>query len=151
MNQDILFNLHFKEKPKERFFKASGRFLARLPNGNENIVTTINGEIETKNKAVEGKDVIIKGIQGEEYAVPIETFYKKYFDFDTLSHDYKYVRPKIAPVYVVEHKGDNIVFIAKWGEKMICKNGDFLVSLENEAGDIYRVERDVFIKTYEKL
>lgn len=39
-----------------------------------------------------------------------------------------------------------IVFIASWGQKVYCKEGDWLVKAGE--GDIYRVEKEVFKNTY---
>ena len=44
-----------------------------------------------------------------------------------------------------------MVFMAPWNEEMIVHNGDFLATTDAFIPEVYRIERDAFFKTYQKL
>lgn len=144
---------------KEMFEIFSGRDIhyyekfatveARLAVMGERIETIINGEVETNN-LVKEPSAIIKGSLGEEYVVSLVKFYKLYEGND-LTDDFQFFKAK-GKVFGILYEGENIDFLASWGERMILNSGDMLVtSNKEEAGDVYRIEKEAFLKTYRKI
>lgn len=112
----------------------------------EKIVTSINGEVETKNQ-VSGPSAVVKGPLGEEYIVPMEKFNKLY-EGGELKEDFGKFKAK-GQVFGIKYEGEPVEFEAAWGEKMILKAGDMLVSADkNNPGDLYRIEANAFAQTY---
>ena len=47
------------------------------------------------------------------------------------------------------YHGETIEFVAPWGEKMLCEDGDYIASPPNGSpDDIYRIEKETFAQTY---
>ena len=107
----------------------------------KNVVTTIDGEEETTNKANKG-DYILTGSKGERYVLTPEKFNKRY----TMIGDNK---AKTKPVQIQAKEyiaNEQVKFMASWGEQMILNKGDFLV---NNNGEFYRIEKEAFHNTYQ--
>lgn len=111
---------------------------------NLNVVTYTNDGKETENTAQIG-DIIISGVFGEMYVLKGKKFYNMY----SLMADGKTVIPNQSPRMVVEIPENcldgDIYFTASWGEKMVLKNGDFLV---RDGDNYYRIAREEFLETY---
>lgn len=122
---------------------------ARLAVLGEKIQTIINGELETNN-IVKEPSAIIKGPLGEEYIISLVKFHKLYEGKD-LTSDLQVFKSK-GKVFGILYEGENIDFLASWGERMILNSGDMLVTAnKEEAGDVYRIEKEAFLKTYRKI
>ena len=144
MNQEEL-SKHFINPEKYNKF---GSVLARLAKEGEIINTVIDGVVETKNKAKK-TDVIITGPENEEYIIDFNKFNARYIG-PNLSYKNR-VYSAVGHCYAVKWTGESTSFVASWGEKMIINDGDWLCSpTKIPDGDLYRIEKNVFNKTYEK-
>jgi hypothetical protein len=143
-------------------FKKSGEFSFEVSDKLQEIVTEINGEVETTNYAQKG-DYILTGASGEKYILSPSTFTKRY---EVLSLDQVTIPRDILPGDVIpskgtakatgecwgfEFKGEPFRFNAPWNEEMIINKGDYLVSPNPELTQAYRIERSTFDKTYSKV
>ena len=140
--------------PSIKLYKKAGTFDARKGVPGEHIVTTIDGEDETK-KTVKDGEVVIKGPKGEMYVVSTKKFNDRYEVDKELSDDFQPYKAK-GLIYAYEHEGPRIYFMASWDEEMICKNGDYLACPVTDpdeaiASEVYRIERSVFDQTYSEV
>ena len=124
---------------EEDFIKRELELEYRIAEKPEKVVTSIDGEQETVNKAEEG-DYIITGVKGEKYILNPKKFNERYF----IAGD----KAKTKPVEITakQYKGKNISFMASWGEGMILNYNDYLVRNGNEY---YRIEKNAFREIYE--
>lgn len=124
---------------EEDFVKRELELDFRIAEKPEKVITSIDGEQETVNKAEEG-DYIITGVKGEKYILNPKKFNERYF----VSGD----KAKTKPVEITakQYKGKNISFMASWGEEMILNYNDYLVRNGNEY---YRIEKNAFREIYE--
>lgn len=145
-NQEQMFNILTSGNPilYSKFATAQ----ARLGIEGEKIDTIIKGEIETTN-TVKEPSAVMKGPLGEEYIISLEKFNKLY-EGGQLNKDFNTFKAK-GKVYGIEYAGESIEFEASWGEKMILNSGDMLVTPNKDiSGDVYRIEKEAFSKTYKK-
>jgi hypothetical protein len=124
---------------EEDYVKKELELDYRIAEKPEKVITSIDGEQETVNKANEG-DYIITGVKGENYVLDPKKFNERYFI------DGNYAKTKPVEITAKQYKGKNMSFMAKWGEEMKLNYNDFLVRNGNE---IYRIERRAFTETYE--
>jgi len=151
INQKTMIKYFKNIIPLLRKYDKIGTVKARLANEGEKIVTEINGEKETENVAGEN-DVLIIGAEGEQYLVSVDTFKRRYV---TLSgKEIKNVSEKLTEYkstgkcYAFKWVNGSFSFIAAWGEKMICNDGDWLATTDTDDIEVYRIEKNVFSKTY---
>lgn len=112
---------------------------ARIAKEEQEIVTIINGDVETTNTAHAG-DFIVTGSSGEEYVITKDKFNKLY---EEVSEGLYQTKPdEIRAVETSEH----ISFEAPWGGEMVANPGDFIVY--RSETDAYRIERQTFLDTY---
>lgn len=135
-------------------FKKIGKYKARLGKPGEHIVTTIDDEVETEKTVADG-EVVVRGPKGEEYVLTPCKFEKKYVQDKELTDDFQEFESK-GMIRALEYEGDTFKFIADWGEKMLCKEGDYLAypvysKDDTEIREVYRIEREVFKITYKKV
>ena len=132
-------------------YQKQGTAQIRKGKVGETVVTTIDGEDETK-KTVKDGDVVVKGPKNELYVISSEKFKNRYeYTAKELTDEFQeYVAT--GKILAYEHTGDQFSFIASWDEEMICKNGDYLASpsLDLPPPEVYRIERSIFDKTYSK-
>lgn len=127
-------------------YKKFGTIKAKLAKDGDVINTIIKGEKETETTTKEG-DVIIFGILGERYVINKETFKKRYLGMP-LTKSYQ-IYDSIGKTYAALWEDSNEEFIDSWGEDMIINTGDYLCSpTKKPNGQIYRIQKDAFIKTY---
>lgn len=111
---------------------------------NLSVVTYAKDGKETENTAQIG-DIIVSGVFGEMYVIKSAKFAKMY----DIMADGKTVIPNQSPRTVAEVAHDcldsDVYFTASWGEKMVLKNGDFLV---RDGDNYYRIAREEFLETY---
>ena len=137
----------FQRLPYKTYEKF-GEVAFAISTHDQEVVTEINGEIETKNIAKTG-DFVIEGISKEIYVLTPDKFYKNYevvYTETPLTPGVAKVKPqpRFAAQWNLE---DQLVFTAAWGEKMICNEGDYLVAPQ-DFSEVYRIEKSVFEKTY---
>ena len=151
--QNLVTTLQFRETRKQaiEYTRHEGEpaempLLSYMVNTspNLNVVTYTKDGKETENTAQIG-DIIMSGVFGEMYVLKGAKFPKLY---DLLA-DGKTVVPNQSPRTVTEIPencldGDTY-FTASWGEKMVLKNGDFLV---RDGENFYRIAREEFLETY---
>lgn len=136
-------------------FEKSGSFNARKGIVGEKITTTIDGEDETE-VTVTADKVVIRGPRGEMYVVSTDKFKSRYEYDKELSDKFQSYKSK-GLIRAFEYEGQSIYFIASWGEKMLCKDGDMLavpitdINDFDDVPEMYRIEKSVFNKTYKEL
>lgn len=151
-SQEDMISIMREAQPE--LYKKSGTFDARLGKPGEHIVTTIDGEDETK-KTVKDGEIVIKGPKGEMYVVSEAKFRQRYEVDKEPTEDYQPYKA-IGLIRAYEYAGEDFKFIASWDEEMICKPGDYLASPVKDADDseypeVYRIERSVFDETYSEV
>ena len=130
------------DSKEETYQKKKLEFSVKKAEEQETVDTMIDGKKETTNKANAG-DYILTGSKGERYVLTPEKFNDRYvMNKRTGKATTKQVktRAKIAK--------EPISIKASWGEKMIVEPGDAIV---NNNGEIYRIEKEAFKNTYEKV
>lgn len=132
----VYINLPTQEK---QYTKKALTFPVEVSDKEQDIVTTIDGKDETKNKARIG-DYILTGTKGERYILTPEKFKLRY---KLQGKDKAVTEPVI--INAKEYKGKPISFVASWGEEMIIEEGDYLIKKGNEY---YRIEKGAFANTY---
>jgi hypothetical protein len=112
------------------------------------ITTYVDNEKETKNVCQPG-DYVITGPKGEKYVVMA----KKVPNFYNLLEELLITRQQPRKVVKITKQllkklsiETPLEFVASWGEKVKLYPGDFLV--KEEEGKYYKIDGDVFKKTY---
>lgn len=125
---------NFEKMPKMCFAEITEAFT---------FSTMIGGEKETTNTTAVG-DYMISGPSREKYSIKAAKFGKMYeVNGDTAV-------PEQSKRMVVEYTGaKDFEFDAPWGEKMLCKPGDYIV--KEGPGKFYRIAKKEFEQTYNKL
>lgn len=127
-----------------RHFKKAGIFSYEISGTEQNVITSIEGIIETTNTAYPG-DFILTGQAGEKYVLKAETFAKRYKALDD-----KTAQATGECWGYVWHR-EPMSFQSPWGEDMIIETGDMLVSPDKEVSQVYRIEKGVFENTYAEV
>ena len=145
--------LQAEGKPYQKF-KA---ILARKAGVGEVVETRTADGRETINTAREG-DYLVKNqtAAGEMYVVEKEEFEKRYEFLQESKEGFsEYVSSgRIIAVEMTASLLDRLnldqefYFVAPWGEEMVVKEDDFLVSSSN-FGEVYRIARKEFFETYQ--
>lgn len=138
---------HFKKLPY-RTYEKFGKFNFEVSQNIQEVVTLIDGEVETTNIARIG-DYIITGVSGEKYVLTLEKFVKNYEVEEFYHPELKGIaKVKPQPRFAAQwHIEEQLVFTAPWGEEMICNQGDYLVAAQ-DFSEVYRIEKSVFEQTY---
>jgi hypothetical protein len=123
------------------------------------IITKTSDGFETKNQAKAG-DMLVENQTSswEQYLVNEDTFSKKYEIEHSLEKGWATYKP-IGEI--LAHRVSNVdfeffgeleilEFVAPWGESMIVKPGDYLVT-PPEKNEIYRIAQKEFEETYKQL
>jgi len=132
---------------KGKVFRKSGIVSARPATLGENVVTSIGGEVETRNSAKEG-DWVITNPTGENYIVSDDKLQSRY---EKIGEGQYKAKGKIRGIVVSSNDAIECPkFVAAWGEDMIMKEGDVLAIPIGSNPEVYRIERLVFEKTYEE-
>lgn len=139
-----------------KHYIKSKRVWARPAKEGELIQTITSDGLETQNRASKG-DFVIKNQTkaGEEYIISGQKFKKRYeFDFE-LEGDYNSYT-SIGTIWAIEVNKEvlselklasEFYFQASWGENMIVKECDFIVTQE-DFNEVYRIARKEFFETY---
>ncbi|MGI9525493.1 MAG: hypothetical protein ACR2MS_00120 [Weeksellaceae bacterium] len=142
---------------KGEVYRKYKKVLARKAVAGEKIITITSDGVETVNVAEEGDYVVKNQTDAEEmYIMSAEKFEKRYEWLSQVDDEYSLYKP-IGKVVAKEidntlikqlGHGDEFKFIAPWGEEMVAKKGDYLVSpLSYE--EVYRIAKKEFFETYE--
>lgn len=140
--------------PMLRKFKKVATVEAKSLKAGEEVITIIDGEEETKNVAKDG-DILVKGVSGEKYIVPVKTFKERYTTTDNKQiTDIPTTFTKFTStgfVYAFQWKNPKLTFVAPWGEEMICNENDFLATTSLDDIEVYRIELKTFNKSYKEV
>ncbi len=130
---------------------------ARKAIAGEEIKTYTSDGLETKNVAKEGDFVVKNTTDAQEmYILTKEKFEKRYTFSKKLDDIWNIYQPigKIKAVLVnsallksLKITGSEFYIITSWGEEMIVKKGDYLVS-PMEYNEVYRIASKEFFETY---
>lgn len=129
-------------------FEKFKPILAREGEIGETIETFTKDGLETTNK-VTAPSYIVKNttVAKEEYIVTKDKFEKRYTFLKKENKIWSFFKP-IGEIKAIKVKNDVDFFIlAPWGEKMIVKKDDFLVS-PLDYSEIYRIANKEFFETY---
>ena len=135
-------------KFESKIYQKSGEITARKGKIGEKIVTIMNNGLEeTQNTVIADENGypgwVVTNSTGEQYIVTDSVFRSKY---EKVNDEDKY-KPICNPITAVQ-VDENICFIAPWGEEQKLVAGGYLV-FNKELDDIYGVQREEFIKTYD--
>lgn len=123
----------------------------------EEEIETITGDgLETKNLAKPGDYIVRNTTKAKEmYVLKSEKFEKRYVYKERLDDKWN-IYKSIGEIKGVEvdtqlleelDAPEEFYFMAPWGEKMVVKKGDYLVSPLNYS-EIYRIAKKEFFETY---
>ena len=157
--KELLQKLNFS---KESIYEKYKEVYARKAVEGEVIKTYTKDGFETKNIAKNG-DFVVKNVTdaGEEYILTESKFNSRYEFKGNYDGDWKIYRhlgkirgikvnSKIMSQLGIVKGKKEFYIIANWGEKMIVKKNDYLVSpLDNS--EVYRIAEKEFFETYRKL
>ena len=116
---------------------------ARPANPGEVIETITSDGKETQNTAQPGDYVVSNlGGSGEEYILTADKLSKRYKEVGNGIYQ------AIGECRGFEYNGPETVFIASWGEQMILKPGDMIVTPLPQQNEVYRIARKEFQSTY---
>ncbi|QDX95371.1 hypothetical protein EEL32_11670 [Brevibacillus laterosporus] len=125
--------------------------------GGERIATITKDGVETENTAV-AKDMLVKNQTeaNEMYILKPDKFSKRYKQIGEAKDGFKEYQAvgeikaiEVTPDLLKEAKvtAQEFYFIAAWGEKMVVKEGDYLVS-PLDYSEVYRIAHKEFFETY---
>jgi len=138
--QDYVLDF-LRESKNIKKYNKFGNVTFKVAMEEQNIITITSDGKETRNVAHPG-DYIITNPGGEQYVVKPTKFPSRY----------EIVEENLATCkgscWGIEYEGDQFEFEAPWGEAMVCKNGDMLVSPDAELTEVYRIARKEFEETY---
>lgn len=132
-------------------YKKVGETAARKAKKGEKIHTIIDGKKELTAKAKDG-DWVVTGPAKEEYLVPDAKFQTRYKgpNGKAKKKGFELYTPT-GVCYAFKYTGDTGTFEHNRGE-MLIETGDYLASTSTtDYSDVYRIEKKVFKKTYEKM
>ena len=143
-------------RAKGKTYRKNKNVFARKAKENENIATITDDGIETTNTARAG-DYIVKNQTGagEMYILGRDNFKKRYSYIKRSGGGFSEYR-STGKIIGVEMNAkllkwlgtpDEFKFRAPWGEAMIVKKDDFLVT-PLDFSEVYRIARKEFFETY---
>lgn len=129
-------------------FEKFKPIFAREAKIGEVIKTYTKDGLETTNTVVEPSYIVKNTTDAkEEYAVTKSKFEKRYKFIKKENKEWSVFQP-IGEIKAIKVKNDDTFFIiAPWGEEMIVKKGDFLVS-PLDYSEVYRIANKEFFETY---
>lgn len=137
-----------KKFEKSHIFKKFKPVFARKAKLGEIVYTYTSDGLETKNTVSEPGFIVKNDTSAKEvYFLKKNNFLKKYsFDKRIDSTWSKYLPLNRIKAVKIKNK-EPFYIIAPWGEKMIVKENDFLVS-PVDSTEIYRIANKEFFETY---
>jgi len=147
-NRAVKLFLMAKEDEYLNEYKKIGRVRVQAIKPGTKVDTIINGKKETTNIAKVG-DVLITGSAGEQYLLSNSKLKDRYKFLEIEPKGVAEIWEATGKCYAVKYVGlDTFVFEAPWGEEMLCEPGDYICSTKLDGTDVYRIEKEVFKKTY---
>ena len=140
----IIFS-HHNARHLVKSYQKTGLTKARPATAGEKVVTLVDGIKETTNKAKAG-DWVVTGPKDEQYIIDGTTFASRYKKTNSLG-----VFTATGTCFAFEYKGRSLVFKAPWGEDMLVHKGDFIASTDASGRQCYRIEREIFLQTYQEI
>jgi hypothetical protein len=140
-----------------REFQKKLPILARRVKAIEVISTVTSDGVETTNTAQVGDYIVQNQTQAkEEYIIRAGKFKQKYKYIARANGAWSRYMPigKIISIELTEkvlqdlNMPSEFQFIAKWGQPMIAKKGDYL-ALPLDKSEVYRIALKEFLETYE--
>ncbi len=158
-----------KKYEKNRFLQGYADPSEFVQKGSQVTIRTLEGDLEMN---IDGSYFIMIGLKGEVYPIKKEKFYKTY---DVVDEPYDIITEYIPTLHchsdgviyklsnyarscwthggsrILARELDNItkIFTAWDRDNYYVGNpGDFLACREEDPGDIYIIERNIFFKTY---
>ena len=156
MSQEIAMAKWMPEiQAKGNHYYKFAQVRARKANPNEKIETWTsdsNVKPETVNEAKEDGYVVTNiDSVGESYITPTATFEKRYYMLEDDGDPRGAIYQAKGEGMAIEYNGDlgnEIEFMASWGSPQTLVKGDMIMSPLPDLNEVYRVEKDAFIKTY---
>ena len=138
----LKFRKYKKKNITMKLNDSGSKNTVRISDSDFTLTTTIKGKDEVKTKVNKG-DFIVTGPEMEKYAIKP----KKFFGLYNVVNEKVVPRPIIKQVAFVGKRllPNPITFTSSWGEQMILEPRDYLVK---DSGGYYRIEGEVFKKTY---
>lgn len=147
-NRAVELFLMAKEDDYLHEYKKVGRVRVQAILPGTEVVTTIKGEKETTNVAKVG-DVLVIGSFEEQYLLSNTKLKDRYKFLEITKGGKEEVWEAVGKCWAVKYVGlDSFMFNAPWDEQMVCNPGDYICSTKLDGTDVYRIEKDVFKKTY---
>ncbi len=140
-NQAVTYFLNAVKANKVKTYQKFGTVTAIKATSKQSVKTVIDGKTETTNVANIG-DYIVTGASGEKYVLTADKFKSRYKKVKDNIYE------AVGECNAVKYVGKAFKFKAPWGEDMICENGDYICSTALDGSDVYRIEKEVFKKTY---
>lgn len=146
-------------KKEGKSYQKNKNVYARKAQRGERIETITKDGLETVNTAKEDSYIIRNQTDArEEYIIGASKFEQRYEWIHKVDQDWAEYRSQgkiraldISEELLTELKlDDRFYFIASWGERMIARQGDFLVCPKGQQ-EVYRIARKEFFETYKIL
>lgn len=159
LSQKFLLDELKKDFEDATVYEKFKNILVRKALASETVITYTNDGMETKNTAKE-REYVVKNLTtaGEQYILSAEKLLKRYKFVKKHDEIWSIYKPtgKIRAIMVDEilHKRLNVpsapfYIITSWGEKMVVKQGDYLVT-PPALSEVYRIASKEFFETYKK-
>ncbi|MDF9412583.1 hypothetical protein E1B06_12855 [Brevibacillus laterosporus] len=157
ISQQNMISLLQPKLEKAPTYEKFTRVFAKEAVGGEKIATITKDGVETENTAA-AKDMIVKNQTEakEMYILKPDKFAKRYKQIREAKDGFKEYQA-IGEIKAIEVTSDllkeaniptkEFYFLAAWEEKMIVKEGDYLVS-PLDYSEVYRIAKKEFFETY---
>ncbi|HAS00757.1 MAG TPA: hypothetical protein DCR67_03020 [Brevibacillus sp.] len=157
ISQQDMISLLQPKLEKAPTYEKFTRVFAKEAVGGEKIATITKDGVETENTAA-AKDMIVKNQTEakEMYILKPDKFTKRYKQIGEAKDGFKEYQA-IGEIKAIEVTSDllkeaniptkEFYFLAGWEEKMIVKEGDYLVS-PLDYSEVYRIAKQEFFETY---
>lgn len=143
-------------KEKGQIFQKSRNVFARKAKEGEHIVTITGDGVETQNVASKNDYIVMNQTEAsEQYIMSKKKFKNRYQylcrakgSFNTYTSKGKIVGIELTKNLMQQlNLNNSFYFQAPWGQGMIAKEGDYIVS-PTDGTEIYRIARKEFFETY---
>ena len=143
-------------KSQGMHYKKFKKIYAKEALEGEEIQTITGDGLETTNKAEAGDFIVKNQTEASEmYIVPAKKFHDRYDFLEDAEDGFSVYAPKGKIVGVEMNEtileqlklSDEFYLIAPWGEEMVVKKDDYLVS-PLDYSEVYRIARKEFFETY---
>lgn len=160
LSQDFLLDTLKNDFIASETYEKYKNVLARKAVAGEIIVTYTQDGLETQNTAGTN-DYVVQNLTKakEKYLVSEQKFQDRYEFLQKYDENLDLYKPKgkIKAIKVnrklrkkLDIKSSSFHIITAWNEKMIVKDGDYLVA-PPDFSEVYRIAKKEFFETYKKL